>query len=138
MNRFIIVDGLPYLYANGKAYAVRWDEKGFTVGAEVELTSVPAVSYSEVSVKAKCAGHLDSIGDTEQEPSDDNSDDEQPETPETPEQEPSAPEADVNPDFLEGMKLEELKEYASEHQIELNGARTKPAIIAAIKAASAE
>lgn len=159
MNKFIIVDGLPYLYANGKAYAVRWDENGFTVGAEVKLTSVPAVAYSETSIKAKCAGHLDSIGDTEQEPSDDNSDDEQPETPEqtgetpetlenmepetedgaeTPEQEPLAPEADVNPDFLEGMKLEALKEYASEHQIALNGARTKPAIIAVIKAASAE
>ena len=62
MNRFIIVDGLPYLYANGKAYAVRWDEKGFTVGAEVEMASVPSVTYPELSIKAKCAGHLDSIG----------------------------------------------------------------------------
>lgn len=61
MNRFIIVDGLPYLYANGKAYAVRWDEKGFTVGAEVKV-SVPTVTYSETSIKAKCAGCLDSIG----------------------------------------------------------------------------
>lgn len=62
MNRFIIVDGLPYLYANGKAYAVRWDEKGFTVGAEAKMTSVPSVTYSELSIKAKCAGNLDSIG----------------------------------------------------------------------------
>lgn len=61
MNRFVIVDGLPYLYANGKTYAVRWDDKGFTVGAEVKLASVPSVTYSELSVKAKCAGHLDSI-----------------------------------------------------------------------------
>ena len=61
MNRFVIVDGLPYLYADGKTYAVRWDEKGFTVGTEVELTSVPAVTFSELSIKAKC-GHLDSIG----------------------------------------------------------------------------
>lgn len=62
MNRFIIVDGLPYLYAHEKAYAVRWDEKGFTVGAEVKMASVPAVTYSELSIKAKCAGNLDSIG----------------------------------------------------------------------------
>lgn len=62
MNRFIIVDGLPYLYADGKAYAVRWDDKGFTVGAEVKLASAPTVTYSEVSIKAKCAANLDSIG----------------------------------------------------------------------------
>lgn len=61
MNRFIIVDGLPYLYADGKAYAVRWDEKGFTVGAEVKMASVPEVTYSELSIMAKCAGNLDSI-----------------------------------------------------------------------------
>lgn len=68
MNRFIIVDGLPYLYAGGKAYAVRWDEAGFTVGAEVELKTVPAVRYSEVSIKAKCASCLDSIGASQIEP----------------------------------------------------------------------
>lgn len=62
MNRFIIVDGLPYLYVKGKANSVRWDEKGFTVGAEVELTSAPSVTYPEVSIMAKCAGNLDSIG----------------------------------------------------------------------------
>lgn len=62
MNRFIIVDGLPYLYANGKAFRVRWNAEGFTVGAEVKLTSVPSVTYPELSIKAKCAGNLDSIG----------------------------------------------------------------------------
>ena len=62
MNRFIIVDGLPYLYANGKAYAVRWDSEGFTVGAEIELKSAPAGVFSELSIKAKCASNLDSIG----------------------------------------------------------------------------
>lgn len=157
MNKFIIVDGLPYLYANGKAYAVRWDEKGFTVGAEVEITSVPSVTYSELSIKAKCAGHLDSIGDDEQETPEDNPDDEQPEgngqvvdtdgesesgenkEPEQePEQETPEAEADKTFEFLEVMKLDALKEYASEHNIALNGARTKPAIIEAIKAASAE
>lgn len=68
MNRFIIVDGLPYLYADGKAFAVRWDEKGFTVGAEVELASVPAVTYSEISIMAKCAGNLNSIDKPAAEP----------------------------------------------------------------------
>ena len=61
MNRFVIVDGLPYLYAGGKTYAVRWDSDGFTVGAEVKLKSVPAVTHGELSIKAKCAC-LDSIG----------------------------------------------------------------------------
>lgn len=61
MNRFIIVDGLPYLYADGKAFAVRWDEKGFTVGAEVELASAPTYTYSEISILAKCHECLNSI-----------------------------------------------------------------------------
>lgn len=63
MNRFVIADGLPYLFADGKTYAVRWDENGFTVGAEVKLTSVPTYTYSETSVRAKCANSLDSIGE---------------------------------------------------------------------------
>ena len=62
MNRFVIVNGLPYLLANGKTYAVRWDEKGFTVGAEVKLASVPSVTHSDIAIKAKCRGNLDSIG----------------------------------------------------------------------------
>lgn len=62
MNRFIIVDGLPFLYANGKAYAVRWDAAGFTVGAEVKLASAPARTYNELSILAKCGENLDSIG----------------------------------------------------------------------------
>lgn len=61
MNRFVIVDDLPYLLANGKTYAVRWDEKGFSVGAEVKLTSVPTGTFGELSIKAKCKV-LDSIG----------------------------------------------------------------------------
>jgi hypothetical protein len=61
MNRFVIVDGLPYLFDKGKVFAVRWDEKGFTVGAEVELASVPDRTFSEVSILAKCAGNLNSI-----------------------------------------------------------------------------
>lgn len=65
MNDFIIVEGLPYLYANGRAYSIRWDKAGFTVGAEVKLASAPTVTYSELSVTAKCAGHLDSIAPNE-------------------------------------------------------------------------
>lgn len=64
MNRFVIVDGLPYLLHNGKTYAVRWDSEGFTVGAEVKLASVPAVTHGELAVKAKCPV-LDSIGAAE-------------------------------------------------------------------------
>ena len=57
MNRFVIVDGLPYLLAHGKTYAVRWDDKGFTVGMEVELASIPSVTHGELAIKAKCARH---------------------------------------------------------------------------------
>ncbi len=61
MNRFIINNGLPYLYDKGNAYAVRWDEKGFTVGKKVRLV-IPdnPVTFSELSVLAKCS-NLDSI-----------------------------------------------------------------------------
>lgn len=65
MNRYVIVDGLPYLIADdGKTYAVRWDNNGFTVGHKVNVPYVPAVKYSELSIKAKCKGKLDSIGAT--------------------------------------------------------------------------
>ena len=123
MNRFIIVDGLPFLYANGKAYAVRWDDKGFTVGAEVEIASVPTITYSELSIKAKCKGHLDSIQDKEpeQEETSNETQDKEPEQEET---------VSVN---LEDLKLEELKEYAANNGISLNGARTKATIIEAIR-----
>lgn len=106
MNRFIIVDGLPYLYVHNKAYAVRWDDKGFSVGAEVELTSVPAVTYPELSIKAKCAD-LDSIKGAEPVTEDDS----KVEKP------------------LSEMTLEELKGYAKSHDIKLGSARTKDAII---------
>lgn len=137
MNRFVIVDGLPYLYFNGKAYAVRWDEKGFTVGAEVELTSVPAVTYSEISVKAKCAGHLDSIGETgleNPENPEGQNNDENAQTPENPEGQNN--ESAGAEKSIEEMTLAELKDYAKEHGITLNSsARTKDAIIEAIKGA---
>ena len=109
MNRFIIVDGLPYLYVHGKVFAVRWDEKGFTVGAEVEMASVPEVTFPELSIKAKCAD-LDSIKGAEPVTEDD-SEVEKP---------------------LSEMSLEELKGYAKAHGIKLGSARTKDAIIETI------
>ena len=114
MNRFVIVDGLPYLLANGKTYSVRWDDMGFTVGAEVELTSVPTRTYSELSVLAKCADHLDSIL--------------QPEA----QQEQADQEAD-----LDSLTLKELKAYAEAHDIDLNGLTKKAEILNAIKAVNA-
>lgn len=60
--RFVIVNGLPYLLADdGKVYSCKFEGTSFTLGAEVEMASVPAVTYSEVSVKAKCKDALDSI-----------------------------------------------------------------------------
>lgn len=55
MTRFIIHNDLPYLYDKGITYAVRWDEKGFTVGKRVKL-SLPreVITYSEISIFAKC------------------------------------------------------------------------------------
>ena len=64
MNRFIIVDELPYLSANGEAYKVRWDKDGFTVGTEAEMATVPIGIYTEREIMAKCAV-LDSIGTVE-------------------------------------------------------------------------
>lgn len=131
MNVFVIVEGLPYLFADGKTYAVRWNEEGFTVGAEVELASVPTRTVSEFTVKAKCVV-LDSIGDTENEQSEpeNNPDKEGQNTP--PENEQSEPENTEK--GIDEMTLAELKEYAKNHDIALNGARTKDAIIEVIKA----
>lgn len=135
MNRYIIVDGLPYLYAGGKAYAVRWIDGVFTVGAEVELASVPAVTYSELSIKAKCHSCLNSIDipepDGQEEPQqaepkpEQQEDDGQQDGQEDPEQ--------AEP--LEEMTVAQLNEYAAEKGIDLNGATKKADIIEAIKAA---
>ena len=130
MNRFIIVDGLPYLYADGKAFAVRWDEKGFTVGAEVELASVPAYTYSEISILAKCHECLNSIDpaapenqeeDTDAEGQKEQAEDEKEENTESP--------------SIEEMTVANLKAYAAENGIDLGTATRKAAIIEAIKAA---
>ena len=138
MNKFIIVDGLPFLLAHGKTFAVRLNEVGFTVGPEVELASVPAVAYSEVSIRAKCAGHLDSIAQQEAEP-------EQPQEGQEPQQEPEQPQEGQEPqqepeqpqgDDLDEMNVAELKAYAEAHGIDLGEAKKKKAdILAAIKSA---
>lgn len=114
MNRFVIVDGLPYLLANGKTYSVRWDEKGFTVGAEVELVSVPARTFSELSVLAKCADHLDSIS--------------------APGATQDKAENEEHQDNLDDMTVKELKAYAEVHGIDLDGLTKKADILKAIKA----
>lgn len=124
MNKFVIVDGLPFLLAHGKTFAVRLNEVGFTVGPEVELASVPAVTYSEVSIRAKCAGHLDSIGQQEAEP-------EQPQESQEPQQEPEQPQAEP----LDEMTVPELKAYAEARGIDLGEAKKKADILAAIKTA---
>lgn len=62
---FIIIDGLPYLYAEGKAYKCRFDEKGFTPSQEeVKITDEPVEVFSELEIKAQCQ-RLDSIGGAE-------------------------------------------------------------------------
>lgn len=70
MQEFIIIDGLPYLYDGGKAYAVRWDDEGFTLGEvfRENISHNDFIMLSELSVKAKCQGRLDSIGKPEPEP----------------------------------------------------------------------
>lgn len=114
MNRFVIVDGLPYLLANGKTYSVRWDDSGFTVGAEVKLASVPKWDYSELSIMAQCQGRLDSMTVAERA-------DEQ--------------ETEQEKDPLDSMTVAELKEFAETNGIELGEATKKADILAAIKAA---
>lgn len=131
MNKFIIVDGLPYLFHKGKVFTVRWDEFGFTVGAEVEMASVPDRTYSEVSVKAKCAGNLNSIDVPEDDggqanPANPDGDDGQANP---------APDGVTDPKqekALEDMSLQELKDYAKANEINLGSARIKADIIEVI------
>lgn len=130
MNRFIIVDGLPYLYADGKAFAVRWDEKGFTVGAEVELASVPAYTYSEISILAKCHECLNSIDPVAPE-----NQEEDPDAEGQKEQAEDEKVENTEAPSLEEMTVANLKAYAAENGIDLGTATRKAAIIEAIKAA---
>ena len=124
MNRFIIVDGLPYLTANGKAYKVRWDEEGFTVGAEAEMASVPVGHFKEREIKAKCAV-LDSIGEVAAE-------DAQTE-PDTDKDAQTEPESS-----FAKMTVPELKAWAEENSIDLGDATRKAEIIAVLEAACGE
>lgn len=134
MNRFVIVDCLPYLLANGKAYPVRWDEKGFTVGAEVELTSVPTRTYSELSVLAKCAGHLDSILQPEAEQDQADQENQQDSTEDTEPVQDEQPEVIEPVTALDKMTVKELKVYADTFDIDIDGLTKKSDILNAIKA----
>lgn len=118
MNRFVIVDGLPYLYADdGKTYTVRWDEKGFTVGAEVQLSvPSPLFTLSELSVKAKCAGRLDSITAVQDEQQDEQRDEQQ-----------------AHETKLEELTVAELREFAEQRGVDLGEAKKKAEILEAIK-----
>ena len=135
MNRFIIVDGLPYLYANNSAFAVRWDEAGFTVGDAADVPVIPYPVYSEREVKAKCAV-LDSIGAIHEDQEDQDSNDLD-KTADHDDQEGHEDQEDQKITPLDELTLAELKDYAKEHGINLNGARTKAAIIEAIIAGQA-
>ena len=131
MNRFVIVDGLPFLLDRGKTFAVRFDEMGFTVGTEVKLASVPSVTYCDISIKAKCAGHLDSIGQQEAEPEQPQEGQKEPEQPQEGQKEPEQPQEEP----LDEMTVNELKAYAEAHGIDLGEAKKKAEILAAIKTA---
>ena len=138
MNRFVIIDGLPYLCANDCAVAVRWDEHGFTVGGQTDKVCPSHPRYSETEVKAKCAV-LDSIG--EPEGSQDNSNGSENPDSSKGEQEPegsqqeSTPAEDVEDVSFEDMTRAELIAYAAENDIDLNGASRKADILAAIQKA---
>lgn len=54
MNRFVIIDGLPYLLSHGNIFTVCLNKIGFTVGEKVKTPKIPTVTYSELSVRAKC------------------------------------------------------------------------------------
>ena len=123
MNRFKIVDGLPYLFADGKFYAVRWDDKGFTVGAEVNLTAAPDWIYGEREILARCR-QLDSIGSDQADAAD-----------AADQESVQADAVDQESVDLESMTVAELKEHAAAVGIEIKARATKAEIIAAIRAA---
>lgn len=152
MNRYVLVDGKPYLWADGRAYAVRRNKDGFKVGNAVELPEIPTRTYSELSINAKFSDGFDSIGE---------------ETVDTPDEADTfeavpdnvigvagvAGDADADdivivrdgPDLVipdeaavfapDEMTVAELKEYAKEHSFDLGGARTRAEIIEAINKA---
>lgn len=127
MNRFVIADGLPYLLANGKTYAVRWDNKGFTVGMEVELASIPTITHGELGILAKCAGRLDSISvhaDALEQPKQEQEDQEQ--------------EGQEEPDIIDSMTVAQLKEFAKENGIDIGEAKKKADILEVIRNARSQ
>lgn len=142
MTRFIIHEGLPYSYVDGKTYSVRWDEKGFTVGAEVDLTSAPPETFEmdwpEISILAKCR-NLDSIGiDGEAETEEiteilDSDNIDADDIVDTDEAESKKGEVEAIQE-LEKMTVAELKQFASDNNIEIQ-AKNKAELIEEIKIA---
>ncbi len=151
MNKYVIVEGKPYLFADGRAYAARRNKDGFTVGKAVELPEIPKRTYSELSINAKFPDGFDSI------------DEDAVNTPE--EAEEAEAFSAVSEEAIDGtmgltadeddivlvrdgkdlviqeeaeafapdeMTVAELREYAKEHGYELGGARTRAEIIEAI------
>ena len=66
MNRFVIIDGLPYLFSHGSIFTVCLNKVGFTVGKKVKMPEIPTVTYSELSVRAKCTVHSSIPAEVEQ------------------------------------------------------------------------
>lgn len=154
MNKYVLVNGKPYLFADGRAYSVRRNAEGFKVGNAVELSEIPTRTYSELSINAKFPDGFDSIGEDAVN------------TTEEAEAFNAVSESAINgtvgmatgadandivivrdgPDLIvpneaamfepDNMTVAELREYATEHGLELNGARTKAEIVEAILGAN--
>ena len=137
MNRFVIADGLPYLLADGKTYAVRWDINGFTVGMEVKLASIPTTTHGELGIRAKCAACLDSITAHAKANKQQEVEDHEPDRTEQEREDHEQPEQE-QPDILDGMTVAQLKEYARENGIDLGNAKKKADILATIKNAGSQ
>lgn len=143
MNKYVLVDGKPYLWADGRAYAVRRNKDGFKVGNAVELPEIPTRTYSEMSINAKFTDGFDSIGEDAVV------------TPDEADTFNAVPENVVSgtgdvgggdivivrdgPDLIipdeaavftpDEMTVAELREYATEHGIDLHGATVRAEII---------
>lgn len=148
MNKYVIVGGKPYLFADGRAYSVRRNDEGLTVGKAVELPEIPTRTFSELSINAKFPEGFDSIEE------EDENTPEEADTFEAVSESAiegtvglSADSEDIvivrdgkdivvqneSPEFVpDEMTVAEMKEYAREHGIELNGAKTRNEIIEAI------
>lgn len=146
MNKYVLVEGKPYLWADGRAYAVRRNKDGFKVGNAVELPEIPTRTYSEMSINAKFRDGFDSIGeDAVLTPDEADTFNAVPENVIGGTGDAEAEDIVIvrdGPDLIipneaalftpDEMTVAELKEYAAEHGINLNGATVRDEIIGAI------